>query len=110
MANPGCFATAIRLALLPLAQGRASCADGGPRVGHHGQRRARAQSLAEPRCISPWRTGNVSTYKPFTHQHLGEIGETSGAACSGQSGSRDSLHPVPRQLRAGHLRLGLYYV
>ena len=26
-----------------------------------------------------WRNNNVSWYKPFTHQHLGEIGETLGA-------------------------------
>ncbi|GAB3294660.1 N-acetyl-gamma-glutamyl-phosphate reductase [Hymenobacter humi] len=73
IANPGCFATAIQLALLPLAQaGRltddvhVSAITGSTGAG---------QSLSETVHFS-WRTNNVSIYKPFTHQHLGEIGES----------------------------------
>ncbi|UOQ80391.1 N-acetyl-gamma-glutamyl-phosphate reductase [Hymenobacter sp. 5414T-23] len=73
IANPGCFATAIQLALLPLAQvGKltddvhVSAITGSTGAG---------QSLSETVHFS-WRTNNVSIYKPFTHQHLGEIGES----------------------------------
>jgi N-acetyl-gamma-glutamyl-phosphate reductase len=73
VANPGCFATAIQLALLPLAQAgqlkedvHVSAITGSTGAG---------QSLSETVHFS-WRTNNVSIYKPFTHQHLGEIGES----------------------------------
>ncbi|MDB5233489.1 MAG: N-acetyl-gamma-glutamyl-phosphate reductase [Hymenobacter sp.] len=73
IANPGCFATAIQLALLPLAQAgkltddvHVSAITGSTGAG---------QSLSETVHFS-WRTNNVSIYKPFTHQHLGEIGES----------------------------------
>ncbi|UYZ58140.1 N-acetyl-gamma-glutamyl-phosphate reductase [Hymenobacter latericus] len=73
IANPGCFATSIQLALLPLAQaGRltddvhVSAITGSTGAG---------QSLSETVHFS-WRSNNVSIYKPFTHQHLGEIGES----------------------------------
>jgi len=73
IANPGCFATAIQLALLPLAQAgkltddvHVSAITGSTGAG---------QSLSETVHFS-WRANNVSIYKPFTHQHLGEIGES----------------------------------
>lgn len=73
IANPGCFATAIQLALLPLAQAgkltddvHVSAITGSTGAG---------QSLSATVHFS-WRTNNVSIYKPFTHQHLGEIGES----------------------------------
>ena len=73
IANPGCFATAIQLALLPLAKAgqltddiHVSAITGSTGAG---------QSLSETVHFS-WRTNNVSIYKPFTHQHLGEIGES----------------------------------
>ena len=70
IANPGCFATAIQLALLPLAdQGLLS-----DKVHIHaltGSTGAGA-GLSETSHFS-WRNNNVSWYKPFTHQHLGEI-------------------------------------
>ena len=73
IANPGCFATAIQLALLPLAAAgeltddvHVSAITGSTGAG---------QSLSETVHFS-WRTNNVSIYKPFTHQHLGEIGES----------------------------------
>ncbi len=73
IANPGCFATAIQLALLPLAKSQllqnevhinAVTGSTGAGVG-----------LAETSHFS-WRNNNVSWYKPFTHQHLGEINES----------------------------------
>jgi N-acetyl-gamma-glutamyl-phosphate reductase len=73
IANPGCFATAIQLALLPLAQ------EGKLEDDVH----INAVTGSTGAGVSPtetshfsWRNNNVSWYKPFTHQHLGEINET----------------------------------
>ena len=73
IANPGCFATAIQLALLPLAK------EGILNTDIH----INATTGATGAGVSPgatthfaWRDNNFSTYKVFTHQHLGEIGET----------------------------------
>jgi len=70
IANPGCFATAIQLALLPLA------ADGLLKDDIHinattGSTGA-GVSLSETSHFS-WRNNNMSHYKAFDHQHLGEI-------------------------------------
>ena len=70
IANPGCFATAIQLALLPLANQNlinspvhinATTGSTGAGVG-----------LNTTSHFS-WRNNNLSWYKPFIHQHLGEI-------------------------------------
>lgn len=75
IANPGCFATAIQLALLPLAKAgliqeavhiNATTGSTGAGVG------------LSPTGHFSWRNNNISWYKPFTHQHLAEIGETLG--------------------------------
>ena len=73
IANPGCFATAIQLALLPLAAAQ--------KLEHSVH--INATTGATGAGVSPsatghfaWRDNNFSVYKPFTHQHLGEIGET----------------------------------
>lgn len=70
IANPGCFATCIQLTLLPLAsQGllnkdvHIQAITGSTGAG---------QSLRATTHFS-WRNNNVSVYKAFTHQHLGEI-------------------------------------
>ena len=73
IANPGCFATATQLALLPLAK------EGMINSAVHVN--ATTGSTGAGVGLSPtghfsWRNNNVSWYKPFTHQHLGEIGET----------------------------------
>ena len=73
IANPGCFATAIQLALLPLAAHNllnddvhinATTGSTGAGVG-----------LAATSHFS-WRNNNMSHYKAFTHQHLGEINQS----------------------------------
>ena len=72
IANPGCFATSIQLALLPMAK-----ADRLPEIhvtGITGSTGA-GQAPSETTHFS-WRANNLSVYKAFTHQHLGEIGET----------------------------------
>ena len=73
LANPGCFATAIQLALLPLASEKllntevhVSAITGSTGAG-----------------VTPmetthftWRNNNMSVYKAFKHQHLGEINQS----------------------------------
>ena len=73
IANPECFATAIELALLPLAKAHLL----------HSQIHVNAVTGSTGAGVSPsatthfsWRNGNVSWYKPFTHQHLDEINES----------------------------------
>lgn len=72
IANPGCFATAIQLALLPAA--------------HHGLPAAvhvtgitgstgAGQGLSASSHFS-WRANNIQPYKSLRHQHLLEIGAT----------------------------------
>ncbi len=75
IANPGCFATGIQLALLPLASEGLLKDD----VHIHGTTGSTGagQSLS-PTSHFSWRNNNISLYKEFEHQHLNEIGETLG--------------------------------
>ena len=73
IANPGCFATSIELALLPLAN--AGLLNSSVHIN--------ATTGATGAGVSPgvtthfaWRDNNFSVYKAFTHQHLDEIGES----------------------------------
>ena len=70
IANPGCFATAIQLALLPLAKAgllqspvHVTAITGSTGAG------------VKPSATThfSWRSDNLSTYKVFEHQHLKEI-------------------------------------
>lgn len=71
IANPGCFATAIQLGLLPLVQ--AGLANGEVHInGMTGSTGAGQQPMATTHFS--WRNANVSVYKAFSHQHLNEIG------------------------------------
>lgn len=72
IANPGCFATAIQLGLLPLA--KAVLLSDVYTTGITGSTGA-GQSLAATSHFS-WRANNIQAYKTLTHQHLGEIGES----------------------------------
>lgn len=73
IANPGCFATAIQLALLPLAKAKKLTA-----AVHINAVTGSTGAGVSPSATShfSWRNNNVSWYKPFTHQHLGEINES----------------------------------
>lgn len=71
IANPGCFATAIQLSLLPLAAAglledevHITAVTGSTGAG------------VKPSSTThfSWRASNLSVYKSFTHQHLNEIG------------------------------------
>ncbi len=73
VANPGCFATAINLALLPLASAglirdevHVNAVTGSTGAG---------TSLSETTHFS-WRDNNFSAYKAFEHQHLAEINQS----------------------------------
>ena len=69
IANPGCFATAIQLGLLPLA--KAGLLGEIYTTGITGSTGA-GQSLSSTSHFS-WRSNNIQAYKTLTHQHLGEI-------------------------------------
>ncbi|MFP9118046.1 N-acetyl-gamma-glutamyl-phosphate reductase [Flavobacterium sp. RNTU_13] len=70
IANPGCFATAIQLALLPLAKNGLlnDTVHVNATTGSTG-----AGVMPSATSHHPWRMGNMSHYKAFNHQHLGEI-------------------------------------
>ncbi len=72
IANPGCFATAIQLGLLPLA--KAGLLSDIYTTGITGSTGA-GQSLSVTSHFS-WRANNIQAYKTLTHQHLNEIGES----------------------------------
>lgn len=74
VANPGCFATALQLSLLPLAAAG---------LLPDGEISITAVTGSTGAGVKPgatthfsWRSDNLSVYKPFTHQHLAEIGMT----------------------------------
>lgn len=73
IANPGCFATAIQLALLPLASSNKI----------HDAVHINATTGSTGAGVMPggtthfsWRDNNFSSYKVFTHQHLDEINQS----------------------------------
>lgn len=70
LANPGCFATAIQLGLLPLAKAGLLTNDVSVNAitGSTG-----AGQKPGPTTHFSWRSDNMSIYKVFTHQHLHEI-------------------------------------
>lgn len=70
IANPGCFATAIQLGLLPLAKAGLLPQDIYT-TGITGSTGA-GQSLSATSHFS-WRQNNISAYKTLTHQHNDEI-------------------------------------
>lgn len=99
IANPGCFATAIQLALLPLASENlirdeihVNAITGSTGAGQ------------QPSATShfSWRCGNLSAYKIFSHQHLGEINESLNQL---QNSYQPALNFIP--VRGNHTR-GIY--
>jgi len=101
IANPGCFATGIQLTLLPLAAANliideihVNAITGSTGAG---------QNPSSTSHFS-WRNGNVSAYKIFSHQHLGEINQSIQQL---QTGYNPSLNFVP--VRGNHTR-GIFTV
>ena len=96
IANPGCFATGIQLAILPLANAgliydeiHVNAITGSTGAGQN------------PTSTShfSWRDGNVSAYKIFEHQHLGEINQSLNQL---QSSYQPALNFIP--IRGNHTR------
>lgn len=73
IANPGCFATSIELGLLPLAAAH-MLPDEISVFGVTGSTGAGQKPTQDTHFSN--RNDNLSNYKVFTHQHLGEITET----------------------------------
>lgn len=99
IANPGCFATAIQLALLPLAfkgllthEIHVNAITGSTGAG---------VKPSETSHFS-WRNNNISIYKPFEHQHLQEIRQTLYQL---QPGFTQPVHFIPVR---GNFARGIY--
>ena len=73
LANPGCFATCIQLALLPAL--KAGAISGDIHVNGITGSTGAGQKPGATTHFS-WRSDNISVYKTFTHQHLLEINQT----------------------------------
>lgn len=97
VASPGCFATTIELALLPLA--RAGLLNGAVAhvVGITGS--SGSGAAAQEGTHHPVRAVNLKTYKPLVHQHTPEILEVLGAA--GATGLELRFTPVSAPLSRG---------
>jgi N-acetyl-gamma-glutamyl-phosphate reductase len=73
IANPGCFATAFELALLPLAAAKLIQAE--VHINGITGSTGAGQSLSDTTHFT-WRNNNISMYKAFNHQHLKEVRQT----------------------------------
>ena len=73
IANPGCFATALQLAILPLAANKLLKND--VHINAVTGATGAGTSLSKTTHFT-WRDNNFSHYKAFTHQHLGEVNQT----------------------------------
>ncbi len=96
IANPGCFATSIQLALLPLA--KENLLSNEISINGITGSTGAGQSLSETSHFS-WRVNNLAVYKPFEHQHINEVGETLSSL---QSSLPFNLNFVP--MRGGFSR------
>jgi N-acetyl-gamma-glutamyl-phosphate reductase len=101
IANPGCFATAIQLGLLPIA--KAGLLADVYTTGITGSTGA-GQSLSTTSHFS-WRANNISAYKALHHQHLKEIGESLQQASGNNLNTKDLIHFVPWR---GDFARGIY--
>ena len=99
IANPGCFATCIQLALFPLAAAglltdeiHVNAITGSTGAG------------VKPSDTShfSWRNNNISIYKPFGHQHLEEIGQSLRQL---QPGFKKAVNFIPVR---GNFTRGIY--
>lgn len=99
IANPGCFATGIQLTLLPLAAAglikdeiHVNATTGSTGAGQNPTRTSHFS----------WRNGNVSAYKIFSHQHLGEMNQSLNQL---QPSYKPAMNFIP--IRGNHTR-GIY--
>jgi len=96
IANPGCFATGIQLAVLPLAANR--LLNGEVHVQAITGSTGAGQKPTATSHFS-WRNNNLSAYKIFEHQHEGEILQSLRQL---QPGFEDDFNFVP--IRGNHTR------
>ncbi len=89
IANPGCFATCIQLGLLPLA------------ANHQLESEVHVTAITGstgagqnpiPTTHNSWRNNNISIYKAFNHQHLGEIVQSLSQL---QPGFKNNVNFIP---------------
>ena len=97
IANPGCFATAVQLALLPLA--KTQNLDSDVHVNATTGSTGAGVGLG-PTSHFSWRNNNLSWYKPFNHQHLGEINQSLA-----NLGSKAKIHFLPHR---GNFTRGIF--
>jgi len=90
IANPGCFATTIELALLPLAENKLINSE-----IHSNATTGSTGAGQNPSSTShySWRNDNLSAYKIFEHQHLSEIGEV----LSKKSNNKPVINFIPQR-------------
>jgi len=91
IANPGCFATAIQLGLLPLA--KAGLLEEVYTTGITGSTGA-GQGLSETSHFS-WRANNIQAYKTLTHQHLNEINQSLKQLSDSNQSTDQQINFVP---------------
>ncbi|HLY70881.1 MAG TPA: N-acetyl-gamma-glutamyl-phosphate reductase [Puia sp.] len=91
IANPGCFATAVQLGLLPLA--KAGLLTEVYTTGITGSTGA-GQGLSETSHFS-WRENNIQAYKTLTHQHVKEIEQSLQQLSPASQSTNQSLNFVP---------------
>lgn len=96
IANPGCFATGIQLAILPLAA--AGLIQDELHVNAITGSTGAGQAPSTTSHFS-WRNNNLSVYKAFEHQHLGEIGQSFKQL---QPGFNHDINFIP--VRGNHTR------
>ena len=99
IANPGCFATAIQLALLPLVQ--ANLIKDDVHINAVTGATGAGTSLSKTTHFT-WRDNNFSHYKAFTHQHLGEINQTVNQL---QTSFNSEIHFMPNR---GNFSRGIF--
>ncbi|AMC11741.1 N-acetyl-gamma-glutamyl-phosphate reductase [Lutibacter profundi] len=99
IANPGCFATAIQLALLPLVQHNLIKSS-----VHINATTGSTGAGVSPSATThfSWRDNNFSVYKAFTHQHLDEINESLSML---QKGFSEELFFIPNR---GNFSRGIF--
>ena len=99
IANPGCFATAIQLAIFPLAANdlvqdaiHVNAVTGATGAG----------TALSPTTHFTWRVDNFSHYKAFNHQHLGEIHQSVDGL---QTDLKSVIHFIPNR---GNFSRGIF--
>ena len=99
IANPGCFATCIQLAVLPLAKHLLLNSD-----LHVNAITGSTGAGVKPSATShfSWRNDNISIYKPFTHQHLAEIKQS---FCPLQNSFSSKINFIPMR---GNFSRGIF--